>query len=399
MRILLITPYFYPHIGGSQQYALELHRHLMMRDKSVKVDVICYNTEKIESKSKYKGMTIYRIPCWDILNGQFAIPNYLELRKLIRKLKNLYQYNIVNSHSRFFDNSWWAPVVAKYLGAKSILTDHASSSPVHNSRLITIISNIVEKLMTNITIRFYDAVTVSNKATMQYIKTFGVKNPILIYGGVDTKIFNPKKRKNVRKIPKLDRIFTKKDIIITFLGRMIYTKGPQIVYNAAKEIIKKYDNVYFIFAGEGNMLAKLNDFPNNKILFTGPLNQLEIANLLPNSDILANPSFHFEGFPNVLLEAGASGCAVIATDRGGTCEVISDEKTGIIIGPSVLQLRNALMKLIDDENLRKRLSTALRKKIYEEFNWVNIAREYQLTLTKVSETKKLKSLIVEPAFD
>ena len=52
-RILLVTPYFYPAIGGSQKYAEELYYFLMKRYPEFKVDVICYNTQKTKRFEKY----------------------------------------------------------------------------------------------------------------------------------------------------------------------------------------------------------------------------------------------------------------------------------------------------------------------------------------------------------
>ncbi|MBI2617226.1 glycosyltransferase family 4 protein [Candidatus Gottesmanbacteria bacterium] len=387
MRILLITPYFYPHVGGSQQYALELHRHLMQSDPSIQVDVICYNTTKSPSIEEYKGFMIYRVPCLDILGGQFAIPNYFSLIRLLWKLANKNHYKVVNSHTRFFDNSWWAPLVGKLLGAKTILTDHASSSPIHALKTITVVSKIIERIMSILILRLYDSVTVTNKATLKLIKNYGINEPVLVYGGVDTDFFNPAKRQKGRTIPKVGKgKLTSQDILITFVGRMIPTKGPQLLYDVAKGMVAENPHLHFVFAGGGHVYDKLHQFPKERIYFTHELNMEEISTLLANTDILVNPSYHFEGFPNVLLEAGASGCSVIATDVGGTKELIIDGETGIIVKPKVASIHRALVSLLKNPKKQQKISLALREKTIREFDWKKIVVEYKKELSRLTTT-------------
>ena len=53
-KILVITPYFYPHIGGSERYMENLYAYLVRRNLQIKVDVLCYNTEKTKKEEKPK---------------------------------------------------------------------------------------------------------------------------------------------------------------------------------------------------------------------------------------------------------------------------------------------------------------------------------------------------------
>jgi len=369
MRILLITPYFYPHKGGSQQYAEELHYHLMKADPSVKVDVLTYNTDHAKEVEEYRGFTIYRVPCVQILPGQFAIPNYFKLRKLLNKLFGQNHYDFINSHTRFFESSWWAPYVARHFKTKSVLTDHCAFHPVHPSKFVSFIAKTVDKTIAPFVSIKYDVVTVTNRATYDFAKYLKMKDPQIIYGGVDTDYFKPQPKKG-------------RTITVTFLGRMIQSKGPQLLYEAAKNILKTYRNVEFIFAGGGPMFNHLTIQPYNHITFLGSIEKKEIANLLKKTDILVHPSLHHEGFPNVLLEAGASGCAIIATDKGGSREIVLPGKTGILIEPSIAQIKHALEILLDDPKKREALSSNIRRHIEEKFNWNKIVRDYQKLIEK-----------------
>lgn len=383
MRVLLISSYFYPHQGGSQQYMEELYHNLMKKDPTIAVDVVCYNTNKTRKVEKYRGFTIYRVPCIQILPGQFALPNYLSLAWKIFKLSQNHSYDIVHSNTRFFDHSWYAPVIARALGAKAVLTDHCASHPVHTSKMLSRMIKLLDRVTTAISARFYDLIVVTNNSTKEFVQSIGMKNPKIVYGGVDIDFFSSRKRDNIRVIPNIKQKFTGREIVITFLGRMIETKGPHLLMEAARQLVEKYENIRFVFGGNGGMYHKLNHGTQpERVYFTGALSKKEVAKLLANTDIFVHPSIHHEGFPNAILEAGASGCAVIATDKGGTREIITNGVTGLLVKPTQKSLYAALVTLIEDNGVKKQLGDNLRRKIEKDFDWVNIAREFQKVLDR-----------------
>lgn len=376
MRILVITPYFYPHKGGSQQYAEELHYHLMQSDPSISVDVLCYNTDNAPAIEKYRGFTIYRIPAWQPLKGQFAIPNYYILFKILKKLYKKHRYDFINSHTRFFESSWWTPFVAKIFKTKSILTDHCAHHPTHTSPVVNKIAQITDIYLVPLITRFYDSVTVTNGATRQFLQSLGISKPQIIYGGVNTQFFSPSKRQNKRIIPNTNISLTSEDILITFVGRMIHSKGPQLLAESAKRLNKKYPHVHIAFAGDGPMKDVIIKDKTSNITLLGSLDMTQVAKLMANSDILVHPSLHHEGFPNVLLEAGSSGCAIITTDKGGTKEIIEHSVSGLLIEPSISALHSAVEQLINEKAIRISLGKNIRKKVVSTYDWKKIVISY-----------------------
>lgn len=380
MKILLISPYFHPHKGGSQQYAEELHANLIKSDSKVSVDVLTYNTDKSKRVEKYRGFTIYRVPCFQILKGQFAIPNYFELAKTLSTLFKKNRYEFVNSHTRFFETSWWVPFVAKFYKTKSVLTDHCANHPTHKSRLVTKIAHLVDRHFVPLILNRYDHITVTNTATQKFMRTLTKKETSIIYGGVDTKYFKPGNNGKMRKIQGVSKTFSKNDIVVSFVGRMIHSKGPQLLLKAAEEIVAKNKNVYFIFGGNGPLYKDLSKAQSKRIFFLGTMEKKEIAKLLSKTDILVHPSTHHEGFPNVLLEAGAAGCAVVATNMGGTYEIIN-KNTGILIRPTPKNIVHALDTLIHDRKKRTILGKNLRDWIEKSYDWKQVVSSYKRFIT------------------
>jgi len=75
----------------------------------------------------------------------------------------------------------------------------------------------------------------------------------------------------------------------------------------------------------------------------------------------------YEGLPNVLLEALATGCAVVATDLAGHREVIRDAENGILVAPSdVPALARAIQRALRDDGS---LGTEGRRTMLEHFRW------------------------------
>lgn len=366
MKILLITPYFYPHKGGSQEYAEELHTRLVKADPTIKVDVLTYNTDNRPRKEKYRNFTIYRVPCIQILPGQFAVPNYFILAKMIKKLFDKNHYDVVNTHTRFFENAWWSPFVAKYFKAKSILTDHCAAHPTHKSNVVTKIAYFADIFAIHNILPHYDAVTVVSAATKRFLFSLGFKNTQIIYGGVDSNYFKAKKKNALNK----------SDIIISFVGRMISSKGPQVLLNIAQKINKKNPHTHFFFMGDGPLYKTLSSYKYERIVFLGSQSKKHVSQLLQKTDIFVHPSSHHEGLPIVLLEAEASGCAIIATDVGGTNEVLS-KNTGLLVEPSENQIKSAIEKLIKDPKRRKELGKNARKSVEKNYNWEKSVREYK----------------------
>lgn len=378
MNILVTTPYFYPHAGGSQKYIEDLYSQLVKAHPEIKVDVICYNTDKAPKKEVYKGLSLFRVSCKQILPGQFAVPNYLEVLKLVRELKNKRgKYDLVNAHTRFFDNSVWSPFVAKYLGAKSLLTDHCAYSPRHSSAIVSLIAKAVDLLFAPFIAGRYDSVVAVSFATQKYLGSLGIKAQRVFHGGVIVKNFSNKNSKSlVKTVPGINKKFDKADVVVTYLGRLIYSKGPQILLKAARQANGEFKGVHFVFAGKGEALGNLRAERVKNAYFTGNLNQKDVIKLLSNTDILVLPTSHHEGFPIVLLEAGASSCAVIATKVGGIGELIKDGNTGLMVKPTSEDVIEKLSRLIEDPKLRARLGKNLHLKVAKEFDWSVISESY-----------------------
>lgn len=369
MRICVLTQYFYPHAGGSQEYIVQLYQELRQLDPGLEVDVICYNTENAPQTESYKGLNIHRVGCVEILPGQFAIPNYFELYQLLAKLKKQHRYDFVNTHTRFFENSWWAPWAARYLGAQLILTDHCATHPTHSNRFLQSIIGYIDLFILKTVLHAYTHITVVSQTTQEFLKKFGHEGRVFV-AGVDEK-FTKRATENKNLVP-----LPPHSLCITYLGRMIKSKNPEALLKAAQTITVKYPQALVVFAGAGAELERLQSAHTDRIIFLGQLNRDQAVALLKKTDIFVYPSQHHEGLPISILEAAASGCAILATDNGGTKEIITDQKTGILITPTASDITEKLENLLNNPAQRKELGLGAQTKVFKDYQWHKTAQSF-----------------------
>lgn len=382
MKILLLTAYFAPHRGGSEIFLENLGRRLFQEDETWTTDVITYNTEKVATEEDFlsndgkKIGTIYRLKTWEILRSQFALPNYFQLLGLIKKWqKSKVHYDLVISNTRFFDNSQWAPKIAKIFGAKSILIDHIASHPQGENFLISKIAALADKLISWKIKNQYDLILAITDATKRFIKQLGLSaEQEILYNYVDDDFFTQMKT---------DKISEK--IIITYAARMIKSKNPDLVLKSAAQIVDKYPQVEFWLIGDGPRLKKLQrqkeSFEKkikNRIKLWGVLDRLDLATKLWQSQIFIYPTAHSEGLPTTVLEAGFCQNVIITTDKGDLAQIIKNEKTGtIIVSPTETSVVLALENYLNNPYLITEQAKNLQRLIIEKY-----------TLTKTAATFK-----------
>lgn len=161
--------------------------------------------------------------------------------------------------------------------------------------------------------------------------------------GVDTTRFHPEKRNG---------FYGKYDLQghtkLLYVGRVSVEKGLDVLTDAFSKVAKMRDGLQLIVIGDGpyleEMQRKLKGFP---VTFTGVLKGNSLASAYASADLFVFPSAT-DTFGNVVLEAQASGLPVIVTDKGGPCENMLPNETGIIF-PSgdVDALLRAMLHLVD----------------------------------------------------
>jgi glycosyltransferase involved in cell wall biosynthesis len=207
--------------------------------------------------------------------------------------------------------------------------------------------------------------------------------------GVDTEYFDPAVFENQELSKAIVREkygFTEKDFIFLFVGRMAIEKGFSELVAAFEEIQKvefnRVPKLLLIGTFErhygvlGNQLKERIE-SNSDIVTLGRFDDVRPFYWL--SDIYVFPSYR-EGFPNTLLEAGAMGLPIIATDINGCNEIVADGINGLLIAPkSSDELFQAMKKSIDLKlsfNTVQKNRMIIEQKFKSAILWEELLEQY-----------------------
>jgi colanic acid/amylovoran biosynthesis glycosyltransferase len=179
--------------------------------------------------------------------------------------------------------------------------------------------------------------------------------------GVDTREFAPRP---FRRAPD--------PFAVAAVGQLAPVKGQHMLVEAIDLLVREGRRVHLRMVGDGPDRAGLEqDIARRNlggyVTLEGYLNQDKLRESYAACDVLALPSFA-EGLPVVLMEAMAMEIPCVATWVTGVPEIITHEVDGLLIPPGDAHaLARALARLMDDEELRRRLGTQARVRIEEKF--------------------------------
>ncbi len=180
-------------------------------------------------------------------------------------------------------------------------------------------------------------VTVSAELKNWLVKDVGIheEKVIQIINGVDTEKFQPPENK---KISKMALGLEEDAFVVGIIGRLDPVKDHETLFRAFRVFCDKHSSekkTILLVVGTGALEGKLRALSkefniSEKVIFTG--DRENIAEMYKCMNIYVLPSIA-EGISNTILEAMACGIPVIATNVGGTPELIDDGKTGFLFHP------------------------------------------------------------------
>lgn len=170
-------------------------------------------------------------------------------------------------------------------------------------------------------------------------------------------------------------------IFLGFVGRLVGVKNLITLIEAFAEALRTIPSLSLLLVGTGAQEAELKNLVKskgleNKVFFSGT--RTDIARIMSAIDIFVLPSFS-EGLSTSLLEAMASGRAVICSDIPANRQLITHDENGTIINPSNREeLRDAIVKLAADAGLRMRVGKAAQEtaRKYDEGNVFHLIEKY-----------------------
>ncbi len=177
------------------------------------------------------------------------------------------------------------------------------------------------------------------------------------------------------------------EINIVFFGSFFETKGIRNIIQVMKNIVETNSNVRFTMVGDGPLYNEVQQFIRhynlNQFSTLGKLRHEEVWEVYQSADIVVLPSIWAEPFSGVILETMFSGKPIVASNKGGMLDVISDGQTGFLVNPLDLrQWEQQIQTLIDSQELRENMgrNALVRAK---EFTPEKIAEQTELVYSDV----------------
>ena len=167
---------------------------------------------------------------------------------------------------------------------------------------------------------------------------------------------------------------------IVAAGALIPIKGYDVLLRALGQVDAEGQSFELLLAGEGSERPRLEELARKlgigqRVRFLGEIE--DVPTLLSTAHLLAHPS-RSEGTSNTILEAMAEGLPVIATNVGGTPELISDEETGLLVPPDQPQpLAAKIRQLLVNPWLRERLGRAALDLVRERHSSGAVTSQYE----------------------
>lgn len=317
--------------GGQERY---VHRLMnLMRDQGHIVEALCQPDSQLSDRLKVDGFTVHHVV---MDKGSDFWRNLLFLRRLIKQ----HQFDVVNTNSR--RDTIHAGTAARLAGVPLVVRTRHLAKPIGSLLSYRWIPHRV--------------IAVSDFVRNQIIKRgINADHADIVYPAVG--FSDPLPPQKLRTELSLDE----KALLIGCIAVLRKEKGVQELIQALAPILRVQSHIHLIIIGGGVLQEQLAHFAkqldvSSQVHLLGM--RQDVPELIGDLDIFASATY-LEASGTALAEAAAAKLPVIATQVGGVPEMMSPNKSGMLVPlHDVVSLRKALQRLIDNPELRYQMGQA-----------------------------------------
>jgi glycosyltransferase involved in cell wall biosynthesis len=342
MRILITCDLFPPDIRGGTEI-IAYHVAKTLKENGHEVTVFCHGDPNITS---YEGIKTIRrrYKRWWLANI-LSLPTVFKLARFVDIIHNFtFDTSIV---SCFVSKILFKPAIMSIMGVYGDAWVEMRKSYVQGK-----IRSFFERVQLKLP---YTKLLFLSEQSKELGMKFGApkeKSEVFV-PGVDYKKFKP----------------SEKELYVLFVGRIVAQKGLNYLISAAKQLPK----IRFKIVGEGSERRRLERIAPRNVGFLGfiPHGSKKLCNLYSKALVFSLPSIG-EGLGIVLLEAMASGCAIVST--------IPFDYSGFTVEPrNVAQLVEKIKYLFEHKDIALKMGRENRIKA-KQYNWNKIFKIYEAVM-------------------
>ncbi len=347
MNILYITNHL--NIGGITSYVLTLSCGLKKKGHNV---YVASSGGQLLSRFTAEGVTYIPIP---IKTKKEISPKILASLFKLKDVLKKYRIDIIHTNSR--TTQVLGCLLNKKTGIAHISTCHGFFK-----------KRVFRKLFPCWGMK---VIAISESVKEHLIKVFGVdeKNIVVIHNGIDVSNYREQRTEN-REQRKRD-LGLKEGPVVGIVARLSDVKGHKYLIEAMRDVLAIHPAAQLLIVGEGKIkkeLVKLSQaLGTEKNVFFIPEVQ-DTRDVLSVMDVFVMPSLK-EGLGLALMEAMASGRAVIGSEVGGIKSLIQHGVNGLLIKPADSKsLAAAILELLQNSKKRESLGKHAQDFISQNFS-------------------------------
>lgn len=305
--------------------------------------------------------------------------------------KDTSKFDIIHIHSIYSFHTLVASHYCRKFNVPYLIRPHGSLDPYLTERH-PVRKRVYTLLFLQRDLDRAAAIHFNTQEEMRLTESFEIKAPgVVVPNGIDPSEFSDPSAQGLfrRKCPEL-----KDKEIILFLGRINFKKGLDILARAFGEVARKRENAYLVLTGPDNegygmkVRAWLRgEGALGRSIFTGMLFGEEKLPILKDSDIFVLPSYT-ENFGIAVVEAMACGLPVVISNRVNIWREVSDAGAGIVTDCDSHQVAEAILRLLDDRNLREEMGKRGKRLVEEKYTWQKVARQMIEVYEQVLESHR-----------
>ncbi|MHC1688644.1 MAG: glycosyltransferase family 4 protein [Methanothrix sp.] len=378
IKIAMLSPENSPSWGGVGSYTYNLAKNL---PDDVEIHIITINRDV---KDSYKNILLKsNIHIHNIVNISiddsffYNVKFQIAVFKYLRKLNNMYEFDIIHTHSGHLPHyfSQFRPI------APMIVTVHAETKGFKKARksikykknsteiLNDLFSPFIQ-LGEEISFRMARKLLPISEFTLNQINEFYSADVThkanVIHNGVDTNLFRPNEHNGNDKLT------------FAFIGRQYAIKGFDIFLECMRDIINQGYDINLLIAGRGDrnyIQNYLKDFYSNNCSVLGRVDYLDMPKVYHRADVIVMPSL-YEGCSGAILEAMSSGKIVVASNIGGTPEIIKNGFNGLLFNQmEINSLNNQIINILENTVNLDKIRRNAQETIANNFSWKEKAEE------------------------
>jgi len=368
VRLAIFSPYFPPHVGGVEHYVEELNEVLLRTGAVEAITVLAPRLPPSAAARERHGdaYRVLRYPAFEPIPN-LPVPRFWSpaLWRTVREALAP-RPDLLVGHTRFFPSSALALLCARRTRTPLLHIEHGSGFMHLGGPLATAAGRAYDLTVGRWLLRGASGVAAVSRAGAEFVRRLSGRSARVIHRGIW-----PERLAGTE--PDAAVIAKARGRpIVSFAGRLIHSKGVADLVQAFAAT--QAPESVLCLVGDGPCQADLERLAQrlgvaDRVLFLGYVDPGRALAVLSASDVVANPSYT-EGLPTAVLEAAGLGRAVLATDVGGTSEIVADGESAVLVPPrDVPALSRRLGELLADVGLRERLGAAAAARAQREFNW------------------------------